>query len=60
MDMKNQKLAKEIAEQRLMMIAPLLDGTLNPEEYYKKRIEVAESNEVCTRTVQRYVDSYSE
>jgi len=60
MDMKDQKQAKEIAEQRMFIIAPLLDCTLSPDEYYKKRMEVAESNEVCTRTVQRYVDAYSE
>ena len=40
MDMKNQKQAKEIAEQRMFIIAPLLDCTLSPDEYYKKRMVV--------------------
>lgn len=60
MDMKNQKLAKEIAEQRVIMIAPLLDQTLAQQAYYEKRSEIATSYEVSIRTVQRYVDAYSE
>lgn len=46
MDMKNQKLAKEIAEQRVIMIAPLLDTTLSQDEYYDKRRELADTFEV--------------
>jgi transposase InsO family protein len=60
MGMKNQKLAKEIAEQRVIMIAPMLDATLSQEEYYEKRREIASAFEVSTRTIQRYVDAYSE
>lgn len=59
MDMKNQKLAKEIAEQRVIMIAPLLDTTLSQDEYYDKRRELADTFEVSTRTLQRYVDAYN-
>ena len=57
MDMKNQKLAKEIAEQRVIMIAPLLDTTLSQDEYYDKRRELADTFKVSTRTLQRYVDA---
>ena len=60
MGMKNQKLAKEIAEQRVIMIAPMLDATLSQKEYYEKRREIASAFEVSTRTIQRYVDAYNE
>ena len=60
MAMKNRKLAKEIAERRVIMIAPLLDAALTPEEYYEKRRELAASYEVSVRTLQRYADAYGE
>ena len=60
MGMKDQKLAKEIAERRMIMIAPLLDAALPLEDYYEKRREISAAYEVSTRTLQRYVDAYSE
>lgn len=59
MGMKDKKLAKEIAEQRMIMIAPLLSVPLLSESYYEKRREISESCEVSTRTLQRYVDAYN-
>ena len=60
MGMKDQKLAKEIAERRMSMIAPLLDAALPLEDYYEKRREISAAYEVSTRTLQRYVNAYSE
>ena len=60
MGMKDKKMAKEIAERRMIMIAPLLSIPLLSVEYYEKRREISESSEVSTRTLQRYVDAYSE
>lgn len=60
MGMKDQKMAKEIAERRMIMIAPLLDAALPLEDYYEKRREISAAYEVSTRTLQRYVNAYSE
>ena len=58
MGMKDQKLAKEIAEQRLIMIAPMLDVSMSADDFYEKRRQISESYYVSTRTLQRYVDAY--
>ena len=58
MGMKDQKLAKEIAEQRIIMIAPMLDVSMSAEDFYEKRRQISESYDVSTRTLQRYVDAY--
>lgn len=60
MGMKDKKLAREIAEQRMVMIAPLLSLPLLSESYYEKRREISEECEVSARTLQRYVDAYNE
>lgn len=60
MGMKDKKLAREIAEQRMIMIAPLLGLPLLSEIYYEKRREISENFELSTRTIQRYVDAYNE
>lgn len=60
MGMKDQKAAKEIAERRMMMIAPLIGALSSQEEYYAKRREISAEYEVSTRTLQRYVDAYNE
>ena len=39
--MKDEKAAKEKTEQRLIMIAPLLDPGLDKEEFYLKRLEIS-------------------
>ena len=39
MGMKDQKLAKEIAEQRLIMIAPMLDVSMSADDFYEKEQE---------------------
>lgn len=36
MGMKDKQLAKEIAERRMIMIAPLIGALLSVEEYYRK------------------------
>jgi hypothetical protein len=53
MGMKDKKLAREIAEQRMVMIAPLLSLPLLSESYYDKRREISEECEVSARTLQR-------
>ena len=60
MGMKDKKLAKEIAERRMIMIAPLVGVLSSQEEYYCKRREIAETYDVSTRTLQRYVDAYNQ
>lgn len=60
MGMKNKQLAKEIAERRMSMIAPLVGALSSQEEYYEKRREISAAYEVSTRTIQRYVDAYNE
>lgn len=60
MGMKDKKLAKEIAERRMIMIAPLVGVLSSQEEYYCKRCEIAETYDVSTRTLQRYVDAYNQ
>ena len=60
MGMKDKKLAKEIAEQRMIMIAPLIGAPLSTEEYYEKRRDISDEYKVSIRTLQRYVDAYSE
>lgn len=42
MGMKDKQLAKEIAERRMIMIAPLIGALLSVEEYYRKRREISE------------------
>ncbi|MBP0973602.1 MAG: hypothetical protein J5851_06830 [Oscillospiraceae bacterium] len=60
MGMKDKQLAKEIAERRMGMIAPLIGVLSSLEEYYEKRREISVMYEVSTRTIQRYVDAYNE
>lgn len=60
MDMKDQKLAKEIAEQRLVVIAPLLDPSLTKADFFVKHREISEQSEISIRTLQRYLDAYNE
>jgi len=60
MGVKDKKLAKEIAERRMIMIAPLVGVLSSQEEYYCKRREISETYDVSTRTLQRYVDAYNE
>ena len=60
MGMKDKKLAKEIAERRMIMIAPLVGVLSSQEEYYCKRREIAKTYDVSTRTLQRYVDAYNQ
>lgn len=60
MGMKDQKAAKEIAERRMIIIAPLLSLPMMSDDYYQKRRGISEANEISIRTIQRYVDAYSE
>ena len=60
MGMKDKKLAKEIAERCMILIAALIGVLSSPEEYYEKRREISETCNVSTRTIQRYVDAYNE
>ena len=46
MGMKDKQLAKEIAERRMGMIAPLVGVLSSPEEYYEKRREISVMYEV--------------
>lgn len=60
MEMRDQKLAKEIAEQRLTVIAPLLDPNMVREEFFAKRRDICEEAGISIRTIQRYLDAYYE
>ena len=46
MGMKNKQFAKEIAERRMRMIAPLVGVLSSPEEYYEKRREISVMYEI--------------
>ena len=57
MSMKDQKKAKEIAEQRMAMIAPLI--SVQPgDSVARKKEEISEQFQVSTRTLERYLAAY--
>ncbi len=57
MEMKNRKLAAEIAEERMSMIAPLLSQNMDSRrvESYDRRYE---RNQISQRTLERYLCAY--
>ena len=58
MDMKDQKLATEIAEERMTLIAPLLSQNLDKDSVRLIRAEICERNQISQRTLERYLTSY--
>ena len=53
MDMKDQKLATEIAEERMTLIAPLLSQNLDKDSVRLIRAEICERNQISQRTLER-------
>lgn len=53
MEMKNRKLAAEIAEERMSMIAPLLSQNMDSRRVEQLRQEICERNQISQRTLER-------
>lgn len=60
MDMKNQKQAAAIAEERMKLIAPLLSPGLDKTAVSQLRAEISEQYQVSQRTIERYCKRYLE
>lgn len=60
MDMKDQKLAAAIAEERMKLIAPLLAPNLDRATMTKLRIQIGDTYQISTRTIERYCKRYLE
>ena len=58
MEMKNRKLAAEIAEERMSMIAPLLSQNMDSRRVEQLRQEICERNQISQRTLERYLCAY--
>lgn len=56
--MKDSKKANETAEARMAIIAPLLSPGLDKETVRKLREEIAETNSLSQRTLDRYLQAY--
>lgn len=59
MEMKDSKKAREIADGRMQIIAPLLDPNLSRSEIAQLKVRQSEDYGVSVRTVGRYLDSYT-
>ena len=57
MEMKDKKLATEIAEERMSMIAPLLSQHVDS-QVAQLRQEICERNQISQRTLKRYLSAY--
>jgi len=60
MDMKDQRLAAAIAEERMKLIAPLLSPHLDRATMTQLRIEIGDTYQISTRTIERYCKQYLE
>lgn len=58
MEMKDEKKAKQIAEERMAIIAPLLNPGLDTAEIRRIRQQIAENGGPSERTVDRYLKHY--
>ena len=58
MEMKDEKKAKQIAEERMAIIAPLLNPGLDTAEIRRIRQQIAENDGPSERTVDRYLKRY--
>lgn len=58
MAMKDQKRASDTADERMKLVAPLLDPKLDKNELQKRKMEVCESGNVSLRTLNRYLQAY--
>ena len=58
MEMKDQKLATEIAEDRMALIAPLLSQNMDKDAVKAIRTEICERNQISSRTLERYLSAY--
>lgn len=58
MEMKDKKLATEVAEERMSMIAPLLSQYMDGGQVAQIRQEICERNQISQRTLERYLSAY--
>lgn len=58
MEMKNRKLATEIAEERMSIIAPLLSQHMDSSQVAQLRREICERSQISQRTLERYLSAY--
>ena len=56
MEMKNRKLATEIAEERMSIIAPLLSQHMDSSQVAQR--EICERSQISQRTLERYLSAY--
>ena len=57
-EMKDKKLATEVAEERMSMIAPLLSQYMDGGQVAQIRQEICERNQISQRTLERYLSAY--
>ncbi|MCC8152402.1 MAG: DDE-type integrase/transposase/recombinase [Lachnospiraceae bacterium] len=55
---KDQKRASDTADERMKLVAPLLDPNPDKNELQKRKMEVCESGNVSLRTLNRYLQAY--
>ena len=58
MEMKDRKLATEIAEERMSIIAPLLSQHMDSGQAAQLRQEICERSQISPRTLERYLSAY--
>lgn len=58
MEMKNRKLATEIAEERMSIIAPLLSQHMDSSQVAQLRREICERSQISQRTLEQYLSAY--
>lgn len=58
MEMKDRKLATEIAEERMSIIAPLLSQHMDSSQVAQLRREICERSQISQRTLERYLSAY--
>ena len=58
MDIKDQKLAAAIAEERMKLIAPLLAPNLDRATLTQLRTDIGDTYQISTRTIERYCKQY--
>lgn len=58
--MKPKAKPEDVATNRVMMITPLLDASLDPHQLIQKKKEISEKHQVSYRTIDRYYQAYLE
>ena len=54
----NQQTPEQVATQRMMMIMPLLDEALDPQQLIELKKSICEKNDLSYRTISRYLSVY--